>query len=101
MLSTDPKIIYTYLFWPIKNSIKKLIIAFFKDNVPLLLLSALNLIICGGLRYSQDAMMWSSDSKALPTGLWVSTTTITSPCNIKTNVKQPPSHLFFRQDSVN
>ncbi len=45
--------------------------------------------------------MWSSDSKALPTGLWVSTTTITSPCSINTDVKQPPTHLFFRQDSVN
>ncbi len=30
MLSTDPKIICTYLFWPIKNSIKKFITAFFQ-----------------------------------------------------------------------
>jgi len=46
-------------------------------------------------------MMWSSDSNALPTGLWVSTMTITSLSYINTDVKPQPSHLFFRQDSVN
>ncbi|XP_073781327.1 apolipoprotein A-IV b, tandem duplicate 2 isoform X1 [Danio rerio] len=42
-------------------------------------------------------MMWISDSTALPTGLWVSTTAVTSPCYINIDWNYSPSHLFLNR----